>query len=618
MSGDNVSRIKERVDIVELIGGKVQLRRSGRNYKGLCPFHQEKTPSFYVYPDSQHYHCYGCGRSGDIFSFVMETESVDFRDALERMAGRAGIELQVASPRNVARDEHRDRLSELHDIAIGYFASMLWNSPAGAAAREMLERRGVDRTTAETFGLGYAPDSFDALKNHLQQRTGVAEQLLIEAGLLGVSDSGRAYDRFRNRLMFPIRDRDGRAIGFGARALGDEKPKYLNSPQTPLFDKSAALYAIDRAYDELRRGRTLVVVEGYMDALTAHQFGFGNVVASMGTALTEAQVGSIRRYVDRVYLALDSDAAGQIATLRGIETVRESFRDEVAEADPRGMVRFEQKIGAEILIVILPEGKDPDELIRRDPSLWTDALENAVPLVEYVLTTRLEQVGTTPAERSSALQEIALPLLREIRDPVIQRDYAALTARLLSYRDTDVLAALRQRSRSSGSLIAPRERPRQSDPELEIVSMLVRYPLTAAVRSGALFEIDLNDLYDARRRAIADAVISNEGNLIAALEELPEDFREYLEQLRDSGPRRDDLSPGMAEIELRQAIQSLGRLRYHQRLEQAQHDLDEARRSGDSELLQNAVRRMGELAKQKTRFDPGKSPYFLDSRTPTS
>ncbi len=231
MAGDTVSQVKDRIDVVDLVGSRVQLRQAGRNFKGLCPFHNEKTPSFVVFPDSQSYHCFGCGKSGDIFSFVMDTENLEFSDALTRLAERANVEIRSSAPKDPERDAHRDRLIDLNERAASFFSNVLWTSSAGEQARELLERRGVDRQTAEQFGLGFAPESWDALRTHLMRRGDVDESLLLEAGLQSKNDSGRVYDRFRNRLMFPIRNRSGSTIGFGARALGDEMPKYL-SPDT--------------------------------------------------------------------------------------------------------------------------------------------------------------------------------------------------------------------------------------------------------------------------------------------------------------------------------------------------------------------------------------------------
>lgn len=620
MAGDTVDRIKERIDIVDLIGSRVQLKRSGRYFKGLCPFHQEKTPSFVVYPDSQHYHCYGCGKNGDIFTFVMEADHLDFRDALERLAQRAGVEITRGSTSPSPQDARRQYLIDLNDRAAAYYSSVLWSSERAEAARGILEQRGIDRETAERFGLGFAPDSWDALKNHLHQRANASEQDLVEAGLCSISDNGRVFDRFRGRLMFPIRNRRGQVIGFGARALGDETPKYLNSPQTSIFNKSEALYAIDLAHRSIRQERSIIVVEGYMDAIAAHQHGFQNTVASMGTALTQPQVEAVRRYVDRVFVALDSDAAGQLATLRAIDTLRESFAtEEDVEVDARRLIRFERRLDAEVRIVVLPEGKDPDDLIRSNIELWNAALDDAVPLVEFVLNRRLSDIEDSPAARAKALREIAVPLLREIGDPVIQSEYIDLVARLLRYKDRDVRLAINERQspqRPATPAWSP-NRPKAHDPERHLVALLVSYPLAAAVRNETLFQVRLDDIVDSRHRRLVDEIVSNNGDREAAFSALPDEIRDFAIQLRSGTHVRKDLSPGLASTEIEQAIQALATQRYEQRVRQVQDDIQEAKRSGDTETLREALNRMSQLASDKPRFAPRVSPYFKDLRTPT-
>lgn len=615
MAGDTVDRIKERVDIVDLIGGRVQLRRAGRNLKGLCPFHQEKTPSFVVFPDSQHYHCFGCGKSGDIFTFVMDTENLDFRDAMEQLAQRAGVEIKRSG--SAKRDDRREALIELHEMAAAYFSSRLW-SQRGAEAQQVLEQRGIDKATAEQFGLGYASDSWDSLKTHLQQRANASEDQLVEAGLCSKSDSGRVYDRFRNRIIYPIRRRDGKVIGFGARAMGDEMPKYLNSPQTPIFNKSAVLYGLDRAYPEIRKTKTLIVVEGYMDAIAAQQHGYLNVVASMGTALTQDQVQSIRRYVDRVFIALDSDAAGQLATLRAIDTVRDAFgSDQTPTVDSRQMIRFERALSAEIKIVLLEQGMDPDDLIRNDQQAWESALESAVPLVEYVLRERLSNVEDSPQARSTALEEYALPVLREITDPAVRAEYVDLTARLLGYSERDVRLGLDRRRTGRRKTVEVRsiDRPQPTNPEETLALLLLSYPLSYAARQGTLYQIRSDEILDARRREIIDEILIHEGDREAAIAALPDELQEYAQALQATSQPRDDLTPGMANIEIAQAIHALDRSRYRAHMEQVRQDIQEAKETGDQETLRRSLQRYSELASRQPKYAPQESPYFRDSRT---
>ena len=616
MPSGTLETVKERTDIVELIGRNVQLRQAGRTFKGLCPFHNEKSPSFVVYPDNKSFHCFGCGKSGDAFSYVMQTENVDFRDALKQLAERAGVELESrVAQKDPERDRVRERLVDLNERAASFFSNALWNSPAGAATRALLERRGVDRRTAERFGLGFAPDSFDALKSYFTSRE-VGEQGLIEAGLLSTRDDGRSWDRFRNRLTFPIRDREGRTVGFGARALGDEKPKYLNTAQTAIFDKRSLLYGLDKAHDDIRRQRAVIIVEGYMDAIAAQQFGFENVVASMGTAVTPTQVSSIRRYVDRVYLALDADAAGQMATLRGIDALRDSFADEErVEVKPQNPVRWERTIGAEIRIVEIPHGKDPDELIRHDVDAWRAALDGATPLVAYYLTHALTDVQPTPMARAKALTEIAVPILREIGDAAVLAQYVGMTSRLLGFKDTDVHSAVLRgvSRRPEGRLAPPRldERPAVSDPERYLVSLVLRSPWVAYPR---LEEIDLDDVLDTRNRELIALVEAAEGDAETLEASLSPELQEYSTALLGSFTRPGE-TPGITNRDIGTAIRRLAQVRHQFRLKQVQSDIELARRAGDQEELAEQVRRMMLLAQRKPQFDPNESPYFKDTRS---
>ncbi|HUS83019.1 MAG TPA: DNA primase [Dehalococcoidia bacterium] len=355
-----VEEIKQRLDIVDVISESVNLQRSGRNYRALCPFHAEKAPSFFVFPDRGTWHCFGgCATGGDVFAFVMKKEGLDFSGALRVLAEKAGISLGRKS--GAAEETEKDRLRQANEAAALFFQHALLNTQAGAAALEYLTMRGIDRQTAEAFQLGYAPDSWDALREHLKGR-GFGEGDLLKAGLAVEGDRG-VYDRFRRRVTIPIRDERGRAVGFGSRMLpaesGDgleaaaaesESPKYLNTPQTPIFDKGAVLFGLDRAAEHIRRADLAVIVEGYMDVIAAHQHDNLNVVASMGTALTERQLALLRRLTENIVLAFDPDTAGRAASERG---------DVVA-----------QRMGAQIRVMKLPKGRDPDEIIRADPEAW--------------------------------------------------------------------------------------------------------------------------------------------------------------------------------------------------------------------------------------------------------
>lgn len=447
--------IKARLDIVDFIGQKVPLKKSGRNYKALCPFHEEKTPSFVVFPDSQQWRCFGaCGEGGDIFSFVMKHEGWDFPGALRYLAEQAGVDLKPPTPEQVEQQEQHDRLRALLDEAAQFFHRQLLQAPNARHARDYVARRALAEDTVADFLVGYAPNSWDATMNTLLER-GYSRDDLVEAGMVVVREDGGVYDRFRDRLVIPIRDPRGRVVGFGARALAaDAVPKYLNSPQTPVFDKSRLLYGFSHARRSIREGETAVIVEGYMDVMQAHQAGFANVVAEMGTALTEQQLRLLAHYAGRLILALDPDTAGQMATERGREVIERVSKAAAAEAaedgvwdldtaereyrakvttefDARGMLRYESRLGFDIRVTILPEGQDPDDLIREDPAAWAQLVEGAQPIVDYVIDRTVEGQNLDDAKVKSWVAAQVTPLIDDVADPIERSHYRQRIARLL-------------------------------------------------------------------------------------------------------------------------------------------------------------------------------------------
>jgi DNA primase len=384
--------IKSRLDIVNFVSQYVDLKKAGRNFKAPCPFHAERTPSFIVFPDSQTWRCFGaCGEGGDIFSFAMKREGLDFSSTLRMLAEKAGVELHERTPEQATYDEKLDKLRGLVAEATRFFHNKLWERPYGDAdgyvglALNYARKRGLTDDTLGHFSIGYAPDDWRQTLGYLGSM-GYDDDEIIEAGLAVRNEQNHIYDRFRNRLMIPIYDGRGLAIGFGARALDPEdEPKYLNSPQTPLFDKGAVLFGLQHARRAIRESETAVIVEGYMDAIQAHQAGFTNVVAQMGTALTEPQLKQLSRYARRLVLALDPDVAGIKATMRGLDVARQTLGGSELVFDPRGIMRQASKLGVEILVMTLPEGQDPDDLIRENPDDWRQLIESARSVADYVI-----------------------------------------------------------------------------------------------------------------------------------------------------------------------------------------------------------------------------------------
>ena len=325
-----IDDVKERLDIIEVISSYVSLKKAGRNFKGLCPFHSEKTPSFVVFPDTQSWHCFGaCGTGGDVFAFVARQENVEFSEALEILARRAGVELKPQTPVQQTEADLERRLQEINKLAAAYYHNQLAAAPAGEMARRYLAKRGLSQETIDRFQLGFAPDSWHAVGAYLTGKVVPTADLLQSGLVIAREDGGGHYDRFRNRIMIPIRDQSGHVIGFGGRVLDDSQPKYLNTPETPIFHKGHVLFGIDLAKAAIRAEDKAIIVEGYMDVIQAHQHGACNVVAAMGTALTETQVKTLRKYARAIVLALDPDTAGGHATLRGLDLSRRITLHEV-------------------------------------------------------------------------------------------------------------------------------------------------------------------------------------------------------------------------------------------------------------------------------------------------
>ncbi len=382
-----IDDVKSRLDIVDVVSGYTNLQKAGRNYKALCPFHQEKTPSFVVFPETQTWRCFGaCGEGGDAFNFVMKAEGWDFSETLRELAKRVGVEITPYSPEHTQKQEASERLWAILEETTRFFHDQLHTAPAAQIARDYLITRDLTEETAEAFMLGYAPDSWRNTLQHLQMQ-GYTQDEIIEAGIAIRNDEGSVYDRFRHRLVIPIRDSRGHTVGFGARAFTKEAvPKYLNSPQGPLFDKSQLLFGLDLARRAIRETETAVIVEGYMDVMQAYQAGFFNVVAQMGTALTETQLKLLDRYASRLVLALDPDIAGVKATMRGLNVAQQTLGDDQQVSfDPHGMMRYTGMLNMDIRVVTLPEGKDPDDLIRDNPAAWEALITRAIPVAEYVI-----------------------------------------------------------------------------------------------------------------------------------------------------------------------------------------------------------------------------------------
>jgi DNA primase len=494
-----IDDVKARIDIVDLVSETVKLRRAGKNYSGLCPFHNEKTPSFIVSPERGTWRCFGqCGEGGDTISFVMKKEGWDFGEALKYLAGRAGVELVPFSPQQVDQKEEHDNLRTLLEEAVTFYRHQLLNTPAGQETLQYLrQKRCMSAESIEAWGLGYAPPSWDAALNHLS-KSGHSPGEQSQAGLVSERDNGGYYDRFRNRIMIPIRDERGRMAGFGARSLSaEDQPKFLNSPETALFSKSNLLFGLDRARKPIRAEDQAVIVEGYFDVIGVHQAGFENVVSPMGTALTEDQMRLLKKFSRRIVLALDPDAAGQHAVLRGLEAARQSL-DRTAEIafDVRGLLRHEARLQADLRVASMPDGLDPDEVVQRDASQWAALIKAAQPVVVHVMHTLAVGRDLEDAKVKTEIANQVLPLIEDLPNPIERDTYRQRLARFL-HLDERSLSQRRpssvKKARSYGrqESTQPAEKKETSTPPVSAIWLLEFHCLGVLLRRPELlYRID--------------------------------------------------------------------------------------------------------------------------------
>jgi len=426
-AGSFADRVKQQADIVRVIGEYVRLKKSGQNFTGLCPFHGEKTPSFAVHPVKQIFHCFGCGKGGDVFTFVMEMEKCQFPEAVRVVAEKCGIAVprpKERTPEERKENQQRAAQIEMHKEAQSFFVRQLETTAEGKAARAYLEDRALDKQTIAQFGIGYAPSGGDILLRLLKQK--YAEKLLAESGLVSRDQSGRLFDRFRRRITFPIANESGKIVAFGCRALGDDQPKYLNSPETPIYSKSNVLYHLDRAKDAIRRQDFAVLVEGYMDAIAVARAGISNVVASCGTSLADPQIKLLGRFTKRVIVNYDPDAAGQAAAERSISLLLEQdFEVRVLALPPIG-----------------DKKADPDLFIREKGSeAYIHALKNSPPYVDYLIG-RARQMDLTTAEGKLRALNFLLPYLQKIPNRLLRSEWATRISQQLRVDEPVLRAAL--------------------------------------------------------------------------------------------------------------------------------------------------------------------------------
>src|SRR6266852_2159313 len=427
-AGSFADKVKQQADIVRVVGEYVRLKKTGKDFSGLCPFHQEKTPSFTVSPLKQIFYCFGCGKGGDVYNFVMDIEKCEFPEAVKLVAEKCGIPIprpKERSPEERKENQQRAVLVEMHREAQTFFVKQLQGTLEGKAARAYLEDRGLDKDAVARFGIGYAPSGGDELLRHLKSKYN--EKLLVESGLISrEQQGGRLFDRFRRRITFPISNESGKIVAFGCRALGDDQPKYLNSPETPIYSKSNVLYHMDRAKEGIRRQDFAILVEGYMDAIAVARAGIGNVVASCGTSLAEPQIKLLGRFTKRVIVNYDPDVAGQAATERSLVALLEQ--------------EFEVRVLA--LPPVGDKKADPDLFIReKGAEAYVKQVKEAPPYVDYLIR-RASQMDLTTGEGKKRAVNFLLPYVQKIPNSILRSEWATRIAQQLRLDEPVLRAAL--------------------------------------------------------------------------------------------------------------------------------------------------------------------------------
>lgn len=617
----NVSdEIKARIDIIDLISETVKLRRSGKNYTGFCPFHANtRTPAFVVFPETGTWRCFGaCNEGGDIFKFVMKKEGLDFSEALRILAGKAGVKLEAYTPEKQKENEKAERLKHLlEEVAIFYQSHLLNTEEGKKALQYLMERRGIGKKTIETFSLGFSPNGWEETLHHFTEK-GYSADDLEQTGLIVPRDDGGFYDRFRGRIMFPVRDAGGQMTGFGARILNpEEMPKFINSPQTILFDKSRLLFGLDQARKAIRENDQAVIVEGYLDVLALHQAGFANAVSPMGTALTEMQMRLLKRYTRRIVMALDADAAGIKATLRGLEVARDALdHSSDISFDARGLLHHESRLQADLRVSTLPQGMDPDDIVRESADQWKEIVNSAKPIITHVMNTLCEGQDLSDPKTKSQIATQVVPLIRDVADSVERDAYLQQLARLLQ---VDVsafhhLASLsrtsyRYRTRKKPALDAVKPqlvipdvstiKEKKSASEKYCLKLLLPRPeflyrINRLLNAAGLDELSGDDFEDAKHQLTAGLIIQSleqeMSDPVQFIEEThPLELAELLDELTSPDEGEDGIKfQKMSEQKMvEEIVRSLLLLRQERtlmELNQLQTILDEALQSQDENI----------------------------------
>lgn len=574
--------ILSRVDIVEVVSGYIPLKRAGRNFKAPCPFHHEKTPSFMVSPDRQIYHCFGCGAGGNAFNFLMQYERLEFPEAVEVLAKKAGVLLPKLEQQDDKAVSLATQLYKINELAANFFQGVL-NSPAGGNAKTYLLKRGIKEETIKTFKLGYAFDRWDALINHLRAKN-ISLSLLEKAGLILSKDNGGYYDRFRNRIIFPILDIKSRVLGFGARVLDETLPKYVNSPETPIYTKGKNLYGFSLAKDAIRDSDCVAIVEGYLDFILPYQEGFRNILASLGTALTIEQARFIKRYTNNVVMVYDPDKAGELATLRTLDIFIEE--------------------GMSVKVVSLPDGLDPDLFVRKNGvEKFKESIHSADSLFDYKLKVLKRRHNPKEIEGKAKISSEMLATITKFKNEILRSEYIRRLTEELNVREDSLWQELAKLKDVKVVAVQPttvvKKQPLNINPteKLLIKLMLEEVDLINRIKD----DLEPGDFSDARISRIVSTMFDfiEQGIEIEAnklLSHIKED--EVLQVIRESA-FLPEVSEADKEKIVDDCIKRLKTERLKSRKQQLHDQIKAAQSTGDEEKLGSLMQQFHELIKKR-------------------
>jgi len=573
-----VEEIKQRINIVEVVQEYMPLKKAGASWKGLCPFHGEKTPSFVVSEDRMNFHCFGCGEGGDVFSFLQKMEGYDFPEVLKLLADRAGVKIERRDPK-IAHE--RNLLFEIADISSRFYHKILTDSPQAETAREYLAKRALKPETAAAFGIGFAPEGWETLCNFLNKR-GYKDEDIINSGLALRSTNGRGiYDRFRKRVMFTIKNAQGQVVGFTGRLLPEDekKPdaggKYVNTPESALYHKGSVLYGLDQAKQAIKQQDLAVLVEGNMDVVSSHQAGIRNVIAASGTALTDDQLRLLGRYTRRLAVAFDADAAGDSAAKKGI----------VAALRAGFLVR----------VIIIPEGagKDPDDCVRKDPELWRRAILKAIDIIDFLMQSARVKFDLHNAEGKRSAVEQILPIIAEVGDPVVQAHYLKTLSEAVGTPEDIIRSQLPRARDQKPTNREPRTASQLSRHRMLSERLLAIYLVEPKVRPEVQNSLkieyldgeDLRDLYGWSMAGYTHNIIS-----------LPAPREERAKELAEILPLKLDVEPAAEPLEeAKNILNILSSLHRQAERERLETEMREAEKIGDVARIEELTKAFKEL-----------------------